>query len=231
MREVVEICRQVILFFAITIIWGTVAVILTHYYGIDSYSFGVQWLFYMNFFANLLLAELVLNNGFKRAPTKRFVFKFVYWMSQFVISILIDNLDGVGPLTLGISSLFPMGMAAWIIKFNFFALNYGHTIAFGNLFSFKFSNGLTVGLSLVCGWINTLIFLLILAYIWPLYIAVDPDNQLSPWYPLTCACCKKPLSKQVDDESDDNIEPFKENKERLLEARLSNFSSNKPSSQ
>jgi hypothetical protein len=31
MREVVEICRQVILFFAVTVLWGTVAVFLTHY--------------------------------------------------------------------------------------------------------------------------------------------------------------------------------------------------------
>lgn len=145
----------------------------------------------MNFFANLLLAELVINNGFKRAPIQGSIFKFAYWTSQFVISILIDNFEGGGPVILGVSSLFPMGMAAWIVKFNFAALNYSHTIAFGNLFSFQFSDGMTAGLCLLCGWLNTLIFILILAYIWPLYIAVDPDNKLSHWYPLTCECFKK----------------------------------------
>jgi hypothetical protein len=117
-------------------------------------------------------------------------------MAQFVLAILISKLDGGGPILLGVSSIFPMGMAAWIVKFNFLALNYSHTIAFGNLFSFKFSGGLTVGLCLVSGWLFTLFLLLVLAYIWPLYIAVDADNPLSPWYPLTCACCKDDKAKK-----------------------------------
>ena len=53
--------------------------------------------------------------------------------------------------------------------------------------------GITAGL--------TLLNLIIFAYIYPLHVAVDPDNPLKWYYPCVCGCMRRPEDHeaQVDD--------------------------------
>ena len=64
-------------------------------------------------------------------------------------------------------------------------------IGFGELFSYEFGPGYTLGNVFVASWVMTACLTIAIVYVWPLVIAPDAENPLSWYYPFTCQCFRK----------------------------------------
>ena len=92
MNEVVEITKQTLVFLLGTFVLGTLITVECYYVGLsDGISFFLLLTFIYLFFFNVFLFNLVMDSGFKRQPGLRLFITAVYYIFQYVLTMLVGS--------------------------------------------------------------------------------------------------------------------------------------------
>ena len=90
MREVVEIVRQTIFYFASAIFFNTILTLLLWKYGFKYTNFWLLMIFIWVFCINMFLFEITTENGLRRAPTAKAIVFWGFFLIQLILSLVLS---------------------------------------------------------------------------------------------------------------------------------------------
>jgi hypothetical protein len=90
MREIVDVVRQSVLFFAVSIVVLPLITLFFMFLGFGYINYLLLLTFFLLVFLNFFLFEIIMNNGLREKHMFRLLFKTVYYLIQFLLQFLVQ---------------------------------------------------------------------------------------------------------------------------------------------